>query len=381
MQDWRACSSQAWQPNSEKGRGETTMGRILRFLGLGLVLLIVVGSVLVARILHTAGYFNKVASGFAGKCEQLPGVVGAEDIDLDRATGTVIISSQDRRPLDGPWQQGAIYLAKIDQPGEAPVSAYTAAKFHPHGISLFADAAGRKTLAVINHPVQKESEVLLFDVAAAAPGAAPTLTLRRTIKDALFTDLNDITLVSHEKFYATNDHGSETKLGEQLENWLMLPRANVVYYDGSAAATAATGMSYANGINRNADSTEIYVSETTGRAVQTYRRDPATGVLAHTHSLAIAMGLDNIDVDANGDLWIGAHPRLFDFLGHAQDPKKIAPSAAIKVHLEGDASTFEPVYLNTGEELSGSSVAVAHNGRLLMGGVFDPKYLNCKMAR
>lgn len=358
------------------------MARMFRFLGFGLGLLIVVGAVLVGRALHTAGAFNKVASGFAGKCEQVPGVIGAEDIDLDRATGTVFISSQDRRPLDAPsWQPGAIYLAKLDRPGEPLVSAYTAAKFHPHGISLFADTAGRKTLAVINHPAQKQSEVFLFDVAAASPGAAPALTLRRTVKDVLFTDLNDITLVSHEKFYATNDHGSKTELGEQLENWLMLPRANIVYYDGSAAVTAATGLSYANGINRNADGTEIYVAETTGRAVQTYRRDPATGALVHTHTLAIAMGLDNIDVDANGDLWIGAHPRLLDFLGHAQDPSKRSPSAVIKVHLEGDASTFEPVYLNAGEELSGSSVAVAHNGRLLIGAVFDPKFLNCKMAQ
>ena len=91
------------------------------------------------------------------------------------------------------------------------------------------------------------------------------------------------------------------------------------------------------------------------------------------------MGLDNIDVDSDGNLWIGAHPRLLDFLGHAQDPKKLSPSAVVKVTPAGDSTSFETIYVNTGEELSGSSVAVHDKGRLVIGAVFDPKYLNCTL--
>jgi hypothetical protein len=51
----------------------------------------------------------------------------------------------------------------------------------------------------------------------------------------------------------------------------------------------------------------------------------------------------------------------------------------VKVTLAGDASTYEPIYVNAGEELSGSSVAIHDKNRLIIGPVFDPKYLNCTM--
>ena len=199
------------------------------------------------------------------------------------------------------------------------------------------------------------------------------------VEDPLLHSLNDVTLVSHEAFYATNDHGSQTEFGKQVETLLLLPRANVVYYDGTAATIVATGFNYANGINRNADASEIYVAETTGRKLQTFRRNATTGALAHIHELFIPMGLDNIDVDSEGNLWIGAHPRLLDFAAHAQDPKNLSPSAVVKVTPAGDATDFQTVYVDTGEEISGGSVAVHDKGRLIIGAVFEPKYLNCTL--
>ena len=358
------------------------MRRLFRFVGLFLLLLLLAGGAVIGRALYAGGYFNEVKPQFAGTCTKVEGAVGVEDVEIDRANGTVFLSSQDRRPgADGAFKSGAIYEASLTNPS-APVRALAnnIAVFHPHGISLYTDAAGHQTLAVINHPQQGQSEIILFDVSR-APGIETTLSVRRTVKDPLLHHVNDITLVSHEAFYATNDHGSETKLGEQLENWLLLPRANVVYYDGSAARVAAGGLVFANGINRNADATEIYVTETTGRTLSTFRRDPLTGALAHIHSLAIPLGLDNIDVDAEGNLWIGGHPNLLAFLAHAQDAKKLSPSAVVKVKPEGDATTYETIYVNAGEELSGSSVGAAAGGRLIVGAVFDPKFLNCTLAK
>ena len=363
------------------------MRRFFRIFGVVIALLIVLGGALLTRALYVAGYFNEVTPKVAASCETVTGAVGVEDIELDRETGILFLSSQDRRPgPDGILKPGTIYAASIDNPKAAPRAlAGGAGQFHPHGISLYGDITGHKTLAVINHAYagsedhRNGTEVQLFDVGG--DPASPTLTLRRTIKDPLLHDLNDVTLVSHEAFYATNDHGSQTALGKQLENWLLLPRANVVYFDGSAARIVAGNLNYANGINRNGDASEIYVAETTGRTLSTFRRDATTGALAHIHSLAIPMGLDNIDVDSEGALWIGAHPRLLDFVAHAQDPKKLSPSAVVKVKPEGDATTYEVVYVNAGEEISGSSVAVAASGRLIIGAVFDPKFLNCQMTR
>ena len=171
------------------------MGRILRILGIVLVLLVVVGGILVYRILNAAGYFNTVASNFAGKCQAVAGVVGAEDIELDRATGNLFISVARPQALRRPsvLDQGGIYLAHIDRPdvGAAVVDGNSLnARFYPHGISLYADAAGRKTLAVINHTGEGGDQVMLFDVDddARRRRLNVTLTLRRTVEDPLIAE-------------------------------------------------------------------------------------------------------------------------------------------------------------------------------------------------
>jgi arylesterase / paraoxonase len=352
------------------------MGRII---GFALLFIVVAGGVIIFRILSAAGYFNEVTPHFAGKCQTVEGVVGAEDMELDRATGVLFLSSQDRRPAaDGTYKSGAIYLALVDKPEMSPVPLIeNDDTFHPHGLSLFVDKTDRKTLAVVNHTGTGD-EVRLFDVTD-TPDDAVKLTLRRTITHPLMRSLNDVTLISHEAFYATNDHGSETEFGKFLETWLLLPRANAVYYDGNDARVVATGFNYANGINRNIDASEIYIAEATGRAIQTFRRNLTTGELAHTHTLTLAVGPDNLDVDSEGAIWIGAHPRLLDFLAHAEDSKKLSPSAVLKVTPAGDDTKVEEIYVNNGEQLSGSSVALHAANRLIIGPVFDAKFLNCAL--
>ena len=51
----------------------------------------------------------------------------------------------------------------------------------------------------------------------------------------------------------------------------------------------------------------------------------------------------------------------------------------MKVTPAGDATTVETVYVNLGDELSGSSVAVHDQDRLIIGAVFEPKYLICTL--
>jgi arylesterase / paraoxonase len=360
---------------------------MFRILGWLLLIIVIAGAIIIFRILNAAGYFTEVKPHFAGKCETIEGIVGAEDIDADRELNYLFVSSQDRRPeqtSSGPaFKQGAIYIAQPD-PNVKPVSLTSEINtpFHPHGISYRASDETPGTLAVVNHTPAGD-EVLLFDVIVGGTTGIDMppvqLKLRRTVRDPLMNSLNDVTLIGGDKFYATNDHGSETEFGRFLETWLLLPRANVIYFDGAKAEVAATGFNYANGIAANADYSEIYVAEATGRAMQTFRRNLTTGELAHTHTLTLPVGPDNLDVDGDGAIWIGAHPRLLDFLAHSEDPKKLSPSAALKVTPAGDDTKFEEIYANNGEQLSGSSVAVHVDNRLIIGPVFDPKFLNCTL--
>ena len=84
---------------------------MLRFIGIVLLLAVIIAGVLAYRVMNAAGAFVEVKPHFAGTCKQVDGVVGAEDIELDRATGLIFISSQDRRPVDGVLKQGGIFLA------------------------------------------------------------------------------------------------------------------------------------------------------------------------------------------------------------------------------------------------------------------------------
>ena len=73
-----------------------------------------------------------------------------------------------------------------------------------------------------------------------------------------------------------------------------------------------------------------------------------------------------------GNLWAGAHPKMLAFLGHAQSPAKRSPSQVLRIGLgDPNAPIVETRYLNLGDPLSGSSVAVFYKGMILVGGVFD----------
>jgi arylesterase/paraoxonase len=48
---------------------------------------------------------------------------------------------------------------------------------------------------------------------------------------------------------------------------------------------------------------------------------------------------------------------------------------------ENGQHQIDEVYLNRGEALSGSSVAAMYQDRLLIGSVFEKKFLDCRLDR
>ena len=107
---------------------------------------------------------------------------------------------------------------------------------------------------------------------------------------------------------------------------------------------------------------------------------PAMGI--RLSSSEIGSGVDNIEVDEEGDLWIGAHPQLLTFVQHTEDASRFAPSQVIRVgDPDADAPLVEEVFLSLGEDLSGSSVGAVHGDRLLVGSVMDEGILDCRMNR
>jgi arylesterase/paraoxonase len=94
----------------------------------------------------------------------------------------------------------------------------------------------------------------------------------------------------------------------------------------------------------------------------------------------LGTGVDNIELDEDGHLWIGAHPKLLTFVKHAKDLGVLSPSQVLKVALGEDGRfRVDEIFLNDGEALSGSSVASVFQNTLLVGSVYDKRFLMCTL--
>ena len=167
------------------------------------------------------------------------------------------------------------------------------------------------------------------------------------------------------------------------EEYLRLPYSNLLYFNGTGFTKVADGLNYGNGVNTSNDGTLLYLAESTGRDLSTYKIDSKNGALELINNLELKTGLDNIEVDSDGNLWIAAHPKLLSFVGHAKDPNKKSPSEVLKLIPAKDNKSFEveQVYLDNGEQLSGSSIAVHYKNDLFIGVVFENKLLRVELNK
>ncbi len=331
---------------------------------------------LVFKTLYDAGEFKAIAPHGPGPCETIGGILSSEDITIHSKTGIAFISSDDRRP----WfhgdrgKQGAIlgYDLADTSPALVNLTSDFQKEFHPHGIGLYVDESSGASLFVVNH-TGKGHVVEIFDLEKGK------LVHRRSVQDPLLISPNDVIPVTRDSFYVTNDHGSVSKCGRTLEDYLQLARSNVLYYDGKGFRQVAGNLAYANGINRSADGKVLYVAATVAKKVYVFDRDASTGELSLRGEIPVRTGVDNIEMDGAGTLWIGAHPKLLTFVKYAKDPHALSPSQVLQVDPNrGPPYRITEVYLNDGRALSGSSVAAVFEDRLLIGSVFDDRFLICR---
>jgi arylesterase/paraoxonase len=105
-----------------------------------------------------------------------------------------------------------------------------------------------------------------------------------------------------------------------------------------------------------------------------------TGDLSMRSTIEAGTGVDNIEVDQSGALWIGCHPKLLTFVKYSKNPSMLSPSQVIKVTKRPSGQfDVEDIYLSHGHPLSGSSVAAVFENMLLIGSVFDERFLLCDL--
>ncbi|WP_341914843.1 SMP-30/gluconolactonase/LRE family protein [Ferrovibrio terrae] len=354
-------------------------GRLMRFWWRFAVVGIIV---YVGYTIWLGGAYRSVDAFTAGQCVAVPAPPGPEDMAvLPDGPGLLpgaIVSSQDRRDRAAP---GGLYFYDLSsRPGtftrlETPASMV----LHPHGLSLFTTPDGQSFLHVINHRSRDRHTVEIFAVQQ-TPGNIPVLRHRGSVASDLFVHPNGIAAAGPESFYLTNDRGSGPGWMHMVENLLQLSRSTVVYHDGRGARVVADNIAFANGIEISADGGTVLVGSTQWRMILAYTREITSGMLLRSGSLALPGGADNIRRDANGELWVAAHANAFAFIGHAMNAEKESPSMILRLsrNARGAIQTSE-AFGDPGDMLSGASVGVQHQGRLLIGAVFQPTVLDCQL--
>lgn len=351
---------------------------IKKYIKFPLFILASILLLLIFKTLYIGGVFKSIVNYNAGETTQIfTNMPGTEDVAYDAVHHLLFISSSNRwastlkneNPLDG------IYALDLnDSLNKAPKKILTtySGDFHPHGISVL-QQEGSTYLFVVNHN-KTGSYVEKFKFENG------TLKHLKSYYNTLLFSPNDVTADSDSTFYASNDHGSKTKLGATFEAYLQLPRSYVVYFDGHQYKKVIKGLRYANGVILSKDKSQLYVATATGQNIYIYNRYK-DGKINLVHYIKTRTGNDNITVeDATGDLWIGAHPQLLKFAGHAKDSTKISPSEVLRLHKQKNGVYKQTIYyLNDGNEISGSSVAYKLGNRVYVGNVFQHKLLKISL--
>ncbi|MFQ5564559.1 MAG: SMP-30/gluconolactonase/LRE family protein [Parvularculaceae bacterium] len=328
---------------------------------------------IVLYTLFSFNYFGRVEHAFEGSCAPVAGVAGPEDLQIDRVRRRAVISSYDRRAEDA---RGAIYVFDLDDPlsaegwrdrtGGAPKD------FAPVGLSYYEDGDVRR-LFVVNAAAQS---VELYDVAENGD-----LAHLETFAERRLTSPNDVAAVGPRAFYVTNDvEGGRDGPLASLQFLARIGSGRILYFDGVAWRTAAEGLRFANGVGLSPDGARAYATETAGETLLVYDRDIDSGVLHLAETVRMNAAPDNINVDEMGVLWIAAHPKPLAIPRLRRDPKARAPSLVLRYRdapaLGAEAAA---IYADEGGELSAASAAARFRETMLIGAVFEDKFLICEL--
>jgi len=304
-------------------------------------------------------------------CEPVSGIDGPEDIEIDSARRRAFISSLDRRDATA---RGAIHIFDLDDPlasdfwrdrtGGVPEA------FQPLGLDYFEDGDTRR-LFVVN---EAGPSVEVFDVEENGD-----LTHVETFAERRLTSPNNIAAVGPRAFYVTNDvrPGRDARIAA-LYFLMRVGSGEVFYVDGAVWRVAAENLRFANGLALSPARDKLYVAETAGKAVKVFARNPETGALTREKTIRLKASPDNINVDPEGAIWVGALPKPLIMPKLKTDHTAQAPSEVIRVAPDGAAKT---VWRDAGGLQSASTVAARLSNKLLIGALYEQKFLFCDLPQ
>lgn len=323
--------------------------------------------------LYGLGAWQTVSDQPLAALSYLEGIPGPEDLQIDRAGKYLYIASEDRWAQEmGKAERGAIYKLNIQEDKAKPqlISPAQPEDFHPHGLHLYSDPAGKQTLFVVNHRESGKQSIEIFDL-----NDRGQLSYRESIFHPNLVWPNDVLGLSHSTFYVTNVSGYGPNFGRKMDAFLNLRGGSISYFDGEDMQKVASQLAFPNGLALSKDGQTLYVSETIAGNISQYQRQSNNNQLTFLRSDFVQRGVDNLDVDLQGDVWVAAQPNLLALAQHIKNPKALSPSQLYVVNPKNGRARL--VYSNQGAALSGISVGVYYNQQIWMGVFCDSKIAYC----
>ncbi len=354
----------------------------------------ITGGLILAVILFVMyvypGFMTPLTSHFDGSCKALPLGASAEDLRIDPANGLVYLTYYDsidaRRPGNVPvnTSTGTVMLVDLNatEPHVRAALSTDPADFKPSGLSLNMNAKGAKRLFVTSRTQLGKHSVEIFD--QTATGAfAPV----ETVRDPLLWSPTAIVAVGPRQFYVVNQLGfrraDNGDWGVRVRDHLRGDQSTIVYYDGEQMKIVASRLSLASGIAISPDGRIVYVAESAAGRIQMFDRNLTSGALTEKGRIHVPSAPHNITVDADGTLWVSAHPHAIPFFELARNPADRAPTQVLKITPTADPEKqVQEIYLNdNGQELSaGTVVAPLSGGGFVVGSRTDHKLLTCTQS-
>ncbi|GFO05585.1 serum paraoxonase/arylesterase 2-like [Plakobranchus ocellatus] len=348
----------------------------------------------VVRLIYSLGYHLHFYQHYPGPCRQFQEIEFGSGNFYTLPDGTTFITSGldmsafsrgFRLHYTSKGVEGAIYLTKLNSSkagliklniivdiggGEGGFSLDT---FHPHGISVWYDPLkGHHTVFVVNHPPKAADRVEKFSF------NPESLSLHhiKSFSDHKLRSLHNVQAIGEDSFYVTNVlHENKSRFFMLLELFSLMPWSSVILYseEDGGYREVVSGLISATGIVMSTCGRFIYVMLSLGSQVLVYKRGK-DNLLTMQQVFHLYTHPDSAVLDpVTGDIFIGAHPILHQYLKHIDNPAKHKAASQV-LHLrvsQGNVTSITELLYDDGTLISGSSAAIVYNNTLLVGSSVD----------
>jgi hypothetical protein len=285
------------------------------------------------RYVQSRGMFASVEEKTPGTCRTVDGVSGVTAILPDERSHGAIVATR----------QGGIFV----------LAGGTAMKLSglPKGAQIVALSGGWQSdeAGVLQALLARDDgtyAVATFDL---KPGKLTEIG--RLTTDQL-TDPADLATIDGTRFYLLNRHGSRSAFGRWLDDTFLIPRAEVLYFDGLKFIRVAKRLNSPGGVALSPDGGHLYVAEELPRSLASFTRNAFTGALDNAELINLPAAPTRITVAGDGSLIVAVWP-------------KRGAGAVYRVRVAGGVpQSAEPLYASKSEEIT---AAAETNGHLLIG--------------